>query len=401
MPGNLQTSDQYSILFLEKYTHQAHSIQYLLMKNLKRINLTVILLLFTTFLSSCIKKDNDHDNNLAVRDGLEHVCDSILQNTKITGMVAAVWAPEKDLEFFYINGVADIETKEPLDRSDYFRVGSNTKTMVVTRLLQLVDEGRVSLDDRLNKFFPDFPKSDSVTIEMLTNMTSGIFDYMDTDVFNDEMDHNPTRIWTKDELIDLVRNKEYHFEPGERFLYCNTNTQLIGRIIEMITGNPLQDEIIQHVFSPLHFENTTFPVSGITMPDPHPKGYFIGEFDPGYPEYSEHFDISWAQAAGCVISNIYDLKEYVIAINNGYYLSDSLQDLRINNRVPVKDFVYYAIGGFYLKGYFGHGGDIAGFSSAMFHSMEKNCTMIIWYNSLLNEVRPMHQVVKFDEIIFD
>ncbi len=141
----------------------------------------------------------------------------------------------------------------------------------------------------------------------------------------------------------------------------------------MITGNSLESEMNQYIFSPLNLENTSFPVSGTSMPDPHPKGYFIGEFDSEYPEFSEHFDISWAQAAGCVISNIHDLKKFVIGMNNE----------------------------FYLKGYFGHGGDIAGFSSAMFHSMEKNCTVIIWYNSLLNEVRPMHQLVKFDEIIFE
>lgn len=370
------------------------------MKNLKKIELIAILLLCIGFLFSCNKNNDDADKNKIIYDNLTYACDSILQNTKITGMVAAVWAPDKDLEFFYTNGVADIETNEEMNKYFYFRVGSNTKTMVVTRLLQLVDEGRVSLDDKLNLFFPDFPNSDSVTIEMMTNMTSGIFDYMDTDEFNYEMDNNPTRVWTKDELIDLVRTKEYHFTPGERFLYCNTNTQLIGRIIEIITDNSLQNEINQYIFSPLNLDNTTFPVSGITMPDPHPKGYFIGDFNPDYPEFSEHFDISWAQAAGCAISNIYDLKDFVIAMNNGYYLSDSLQNIRINHRVQVNDFVYYTIGGFYFEGYFGHGGDIAGFSSAMFHSMEKNCTIVLWYNSLLNEVRPMHQVLKFDEIIF-
>ena len=369
------------------------------MKNFAPKELTIIILLCIIFFSSCNK--NDDDKNKAINDNLTFVCDSIMQNTNITGMVAAVWAPDKDLEFFYTDGVANVETNEPLSKSHYFRVGSNTKTMVVTRLLQLVDEGRVSLDDKLMQFFPDFSKSDSVTIEMLTNMTSGIFDYMDTDEFNYELDNHPTRIWTKDELIDLVRTEEYHFEPGEQFLYCNTNTQLIGRIIEMITGNPLQNEIDQYIFSPLNLDHTTFPVSGINMPDPHPQGYFIGEFDPDYPEYSEHFDISWAQAAGCVISNIYDLRDFVIAMNNGYYLSDSMQYIRINNRVAINDFVDYAIGGFYFNGYFGHGGDIAGFSSAMFHSIEKNCTIILWYNSLLDDVRPMHQVQKFDEVIYN
>lgn len=371
------------------------------MKYLIRFNLTATILVCIFLLSSCKENNDDNDKNLIIYDKLEFVCDSILQNTNITGMVAAVWAPDKDLDFLYSIGVANVETNEPMNANFYFRVGSNTKTMVVTRLLQLVDEGRISLDDKLIMFFPDFPKSDIVTVEMMTNMTSGIFDYMDTDEFNYEMDHNPTRIWTKDELIDLVRTKAYHFDPGEQFLYCNTNTQLIGRIIEMITGNPLQDEIYQHIIHPLNLNNTTFPVSGTNMPEPHPKGYFIGDFDADYPEFSEHFDISWAQAAGCVISNIYDLKDFVIAMNNGYYLSDSLQNIRINHRVQVNDFVYYTIGGFYFKGYFGHGGDIAGFSSAMFHSMEKNCTIVLWYNSLLDDVRPMHQVLEFDKIIFE
>lgn len=370
------------------------------MKKFSKINLTAIILLSFGLLLSCHKNNDDNDPNKIIYDNLKFACDSILQHTNITGMVAAVWAPDIDLEFIYTNGVADVDTEEPMSKDFYFRVGSNTKTMVVTRLLQLVDEGKISLDAKLSQYFPDFPKADLVTIEMLTNMTSGIFEYMDTEEFNYEMDNNPTRVWTKDELIDLVRTEEYYFDPGEQFLYCNTNTQLIGRIIEMISGIPLQDQIYQYIFSPLNLDHTTFPVSGITMPDPHPKGYFIGDFDPDYPEFSEHFDISWAQGAGCVISNIYDLKDFVIAMNNGFYLSDSLQYIRINNRVAINDFVDYAIGGFYFYGYFGHGGDIAGFSSAMFHSMEKNCTIILWYNSLLDEVRPMHQVLTFDNIIF-
>lgn len=370
------------------------------MKNLKRYSIPVFLLLFIFSSVFYLKLRHDREQEQIVSDQLKRVCDSILQNTKITGMVAAVWAPDKNLDFLYTKGVADIKTKEPMNASFYFRVGSNTKTMVVTRLLQLVDEGKVSLDDPLKKFFPRFPKSDSVTIEMLLNMTSGIYDYMDTDKFNDEMDHHPTRVWTKDELIDLVRDEPYHFKPGSQFLYCNTNTQIIGRIIEMITGNPLQQEIVENIFAPLKMDHTTFPVTGTVLPDPHPKGYFIGEYDSTYPDYSQHFDISWAQAAGCVISNIYDLKKFVIAMNNGFYLSDSLQYLRIHKRVHVASIVSYGLGGFYLKGFFGHGGDIAGFSSAMFHSMEKNCTIVIWYNSLLDEVRPMHQVAKFDEIIF-
>lgn len=369
---------------------------------MKRHSGFAILLFFilSFLLVSCGDDNGVVDENQTIYDNLDAVCDSVLNQTNITGIVAAVWAPDQEIEYIFTDGIANIETQEMMSENFYFRIGSNTKTMVVTRVLQLVDEGKISLDETFDRFFPNFPKSDSVTIEMLANMTSGIVDYMDTDAFNYEMDNNPTRVWTKDELIDLVRQEDYLFQPGDQFMYCNTNTQILGRIIEMVTGHALENEINQYIFSPLGLSSTTFPVSGTQMPDPHPKGYFIGDYDPEYPEFSEHFDISWAQAAGCAISNIYDLKQIVIAMNNGFYLSDSLQEMRINNRVAVNSFVDYAIGGFYFYGYFGHGGDIAGFSSAMFHSMEKNCTIILWYNSLLDEVRPMHQVLLFDEIIF-
>ncbi len=90
------------------------------------------------------------------------------------GIVAGIWAPNEGVELIYEGGYANLETKEAMGADMLFRIASNTKTFAITILLQLVDEGKLSLDDKLSQYYPDFPRGDEVTIEMLTNMRSGI-----------------------------------------------------------------------------------------------------------------------------------------------------------------------------------------------------------------------------------
>jgi D-alanyl-D-alanine carboxypeptidase len=108
-------------------------------------------------------------------------------------------------------------------------------------LLQLVDEGKVSLSDKLSKYFPSYPQSDKITIAMLLDMKSGIFNYSeDMPVFMQSMVSNPTRVWQPQELIDLGFSHDFYFEPGTDIHYSNTNTFIIAKLIEKLTGIPLK-----------------------------------------------------------------------------------------------------------------------------------------------------------------
>lgn len=340
------------------------------------------------FLTSCKKSSNDPSEAEIIQNNIKATLDSIIDNTHVPGLVAGVWAPNENIDFVYTAGVADLETKSPLSDGMVFRIGSNTKTFTITVLLQLVDEGLISLEDKLSDYLPDYPRANEVTIRMMTNMTSGIFKYMESEEFWTILEANPAYVWSFDELINCTVNHDYYFDPGTGFYYSNTNTILLAKIIEQLTGKSIKENITNRIITPLNLTSTEYLVSGIDIPGNHSKAYYMGEYDPEFPECSSLMDISMAGPAGSITSTIYELKKYAIAMTEGDFLSDSLNTLRLgsaenghSNPMGLK----YGIGLFAYKGFFGHNGGFPGYTSLMVHSPEKNCTIIIWYNCQLPE----------------
>ena len=121
-------------------------------------------------------------------------------------------------------GTSDIVTKAPMKSNDLFRIASITKTFVITVFLQLVDEKKVSLDDKLSKFFPDFPRAGEVTLRQLCNMTSGVFNYWETEDFVAWITEHPLKPVTPWEAIFWAKDVPFYFNPGDDFHYSNTNT---------------------------------------------------------------------------------------------------------------------------------------------------------------------------------
>jgi D-alanyl-D-alanine carboxypeptidase len=113
--------------------------------------------------------------------------------------------------------------------------------MVATVALQLVDEGKLSLTDKLSKFFPLYPKADLVT--MLLTMTSGIYNYALDSTFEPTPASTPTKVLTPKELVDMAFRHPYDFTPGTANTYTNTNYILLGLIIEKVTCSRLKTEI--------------------------------------------------------------------------------------------------------------------------------------------------------------
>jgi len=361
----------------------------------KKIFLVLLVLIFF-----CIGYENsysiepkDNENQIliskmkaAVDSVLKAAADSMLNNTKVPGLVALVFDRNKGIEWIYEAGYSNIPEKLPMNRDYTFRIGSNTKTIVVTVLLQLVDEGKVSLYDKLSKYFPEYPKADKVTVEMLANMTSGIFNYTNDEEFWNEMMANPTKVLTPDELIEIGLFKHgYNFEPGEKFEYSNTNTIIIGKIIEKVTGNSLENEINNRIIQLLQLTKTGFLTSGLDFPGPHPRGYYAGEYEPDF-DVTTLCDISWAWAAGSAYSTPFELQKYVQTLVGGGFISDSLQQKRLNDVRMINDISGYGIGILKRGSFYGHNGGLPGFTSSMYHSNLRNTTIIIYFNSQLPEI---------------
>ena len=149
-------------------------------------------------------------------------------------------------------GMADLEWNVPNTPQTKFRIGSITKQFTSACILQLIEQGKLNLTDKLSKFIPDFPKGDSVTIHMLLNHTSGIADYTELPEFE-----SVARLsWSKDSIISFFKNKPYNFSPGTKWMYDNSGYFLLGFILEKVSGQSYNDYLRQHILDKLGMMNT-------------------------------------------------------------------------------------------------------------------------------------------------
>jgi len=243
------------------------------------------------------------------------------------GVVVAASVPGKGT-YVVAKGKADLSTGAPMKAEDKFGAGSVTKSMVGTVLLQLVDEGKLKLDDRVSQYFPAVSNGNNITVRELLNMTSGLFNYTENSDFLAALAANPHRKWAPEELVEFGTSKPPYFAPGKGWYYSNTNTILVGLLIEKLTGNKIEEEVKSRIIDKLGLTNTTFPVNpGITAPYAH--GY---KYDQATKQYSEsdstQFDPSAFWTAGAVISNVPDLEVWAQALGSGKLISKAMQKER-------------------------------------------------------------------------
>ncbi|MDZ7742230.1 MAG: serine hydrolase domain-containing protein [Bacteroidota bacterium] len=366
---------------------------------MKKNKLTLIsAFLLTVFSFTSCEKEVATDPNQSLIDQMKAVTDSVIQNTRVPGIVALVVDHKRGIDWLYTAGVSDIPNNLPMDSDYTFRIGSNTKTMTGTVLLQLVGEGKLALDDKLSEYYPEYPKADSITIAMLCNMTSGIFSYTGDEAWWNDVDNDPTKVWAPQELVDVGFSNDFYFSPASGWSYSNTNTIILGMLIEKLTGNSLQAEIENRIIIPLQLNKTGFLTSGLELPEKHGRGYY----DDVYVEnadMTEHFDISWAWAAGSAYSTPRELQKYVEILVSGGFLSDSLQEKRLNDLYMVNADIGYGLCLFRQGTFYGHNGSVPGFTSSMYHSKARNCTVIIYFNCALN-IWPDYLFLRFMNILY-
>ncbi|MFC5665396.1 serine hydrolase domain-containing protein [Kitasatospora misakiensis] len=224
-------------------------------------------------------------------------------------------------------GVVDLGSGRAARADGRFRIGSVTKTFVSTVVLQLVDEGRLRLDDPVERYLPGIvPNGGAITLRQLLNHTSGLFDYLEDQRF---LYHDDASLrsylakgrWTDFRPEDLVAVSAGHapyFAPGQGWHYSNTNYILTGMIIRKVTGRTWQREVERRIVGPLRLDATTFPGSSPGIPGPHAHGYVQL---PEGPADITLINPTVADAAGNGISTAADLDRFHAALFGGRLLS--------------------------------------------------------------------------------
>lgn len=294
----------------------------------------------------------------------------------IPGIIVGIWEPGRK-PWVQATGKAEVETDTDIRSADKVRIASITKTFVATVILQLVDEGRLSLDDKLDQFVPVVPNSDDITIRELCNMSSGVYNITDDPGFMHDYFNEPLKKWTPQEIIDIVIAHEPAFPPGAEGKYCDTNYILLGMIIEQVTGKTVEEEIQTRIIEPLGLTNTSFPTKP-AMTGEYSHGY-MDDHEPGELKDATLIDPSCCWAAGAMISNLYDLRIWAKALAEGDLLSETTQQERLN-WISIGGHAQYGLGILNLNGLIGHNGTILGYNSVMFYIPSKGATVIVLAN---------------------
>ena len=273
-------------------------------------------------------------------------------------------------------GKGSLETGQAPPMDGEVRIGSNTKTFVAVVVMQLVQEGKVGLDEPIETYLPGLIKGEGIdgsriTVRQLLQHTSGLPEYTDTtpgsgDIFQVKDHYIPPR-----DLLDTALGKPAQFEPGAQWKYTNTNYLVLGMLVERVSQRPVGEQIDERIVKKLGLSHTYFPAPGEEkIRGTHPQGYHLSA--EGKLEDITEMDPAWGWAAGAMVSTPSELNTFFQAVFDGRLLTQSSIDEMKNGAVDASSYLgpgtVYGLG---LIGRslscggtsWGHGGTIHGYQT--------------------------------------
>jgi D-alanyl-D-alanine carboxypeptidase len=268
--------------------------------------------------------DDESLDDTDVGEQLEENLDD-LEDIGITGVLAELAVGDRRLEAR--RGSADLGGDAPVPWNARFRMGSVTKTFVAVVVLQLVGEGRLTLDDTVERWLPGVVRGEgydagAITVRQLLQHTSGIHNYTAVMLgeYTPEM-YAADRLkhYEPEELVAIGLTRPADFAPGAAWSYSNTNYILAGMIIERVTGRDWAAEVAARITGPLGLRSTFEPGDTPELPAPSARGY--DQFVPGGPLIDVSvLNHSWAGAAGSLVTTTGDLVRFWRALIGGRLL---------------------------------------------------------------------------------
>jgi len=324
-------------------------------------------------------------------------------------LYVGIWDPATGS---YLTAQGEAEPGRAATLDDHYRIGSTTKTFTAGVVLQLVDEGELSLDDTIGTLLPDLaaahPEIADITVESLLRMKSGIQDYLNvSESVVADVVADPARVWAPEELIDAALQREVEPEgtPG----YSTTNFIILQLIAESITGTPLPELIRTRLLEPLGMSESSLPIDDPSLPEPYAAGSLNGGcvlelLEDGATDVDLDTDptdwtISYAQGGGGMTSTLSDLGLWADSNSGNTFLGPDLQTARLDADSPIQGPEIYGLGILQLgDNWYGHPGEAIGWQSLVLHDPETGVSVAfasnvcngedLLYWSILNELYP-------------
>ncbi|KYC38827.1 hypothetical protein WA1_35080 [Scytonema hofmannii PCC 7110] len=286
-------------------------------------------------------------------------------------------------------GVGNLKNQTPMQTSDRLDVASVTKPMVSAIVLQLMQEGQLSLDNSLSQWLPEvsshIENSETITLRNLLNHSSGIPDYLGE--YNEALKVNPTQSGSPQEFLKYIDGKPTNFQPGDGFSYSNTNYVLLGLVVEAVTGESLASQLRERIFEPLSM-NDSFYAPQEVVPGSFQPGYTTFFSTDGTLEISSVSPTARGFGDGGVVSTAADLSRFIQALVNGELLAPTTFKQMVQDRYPGSDpqaNFNYGLGLQQIKltediELWGHTGGTDGSTTQMFYSPNQQFTAVTMNN---------------------
>ena len=294
----------------------------------------------------------------------------------------ALVAQGNEIKFAKAYGNADYDDNIVNKVNTRFAIASNTKQFTAVAIMQLMEDGKINLDDTIDKYFPKFKYANQITVRELLQMRSGLVDYLNAAelYFKDEEslkilndyrekayfdEYVSDSRWTADIILNNLYLSELQLEPGQAYDYCNTNYYLLGLIIEQASGVSYEDYIKENIFKPCGMK-----ISSMSAEDTDAKGH--GSVESGEIVVNPKFTF----AAGNIYTNVYDLLRWERMLHTGKLLSQE----SYNEMITPSEDSGYGFGLIISDGIIRHSGVIDGFNSYTEYDSAKDITIIILEN---------------------
>lgn len=271
-------------------------------------------------------------------------------------------------------GYSNVGAKKQNSEASIYQIGSITKQFTAALILMLEEKGKLSVQDKLSKYFPQFPDGDKITIHHLLTHTSGIFNYTNDGQFMQSGGVKPVDQKT---MFSLFQDKPLEFEPGSKYNYSNSGYVLLGYIIEKVTGKPWEQAVRENILKPLGMTHTGFDYAGLKG-DAKTTGYFSVSDVGSVP--SPIIDSTFSYAAGSIYTTTTDLLKWERALAKGKLLKKESWQKAMT---PVKESYGYglAIDSLHGQKRIHHGGGIYGYTSNAMWFPAQDYTIILFSNS--------------------
>lgn len=271
-------------------------------------------------------------------------------------------------------GFSDMNAKTLNTPETRFPILSITKTLTSTIILKLQDEGKLSVKDKLNKFFPDYPNGSKITIHHLLTHSSGIYNYtVDVSIEDSTIVNYPQ---SKETILNHFKNKSVDFAPGKNYSYNNSGYFLLGLIIEKVTGKPYETVVREIIFDPLRMTQSGFDL--INLPkQKKAQGYEIWNEKETIPY--KHYDSTFAYSAGSIYSTTTDLIKWAKAVSSRQILKPQTWELAFKPK--IRNYGYgWMSGQFFEKKYIRHSGGYPGYMSEFIYYPNDGFIIILLNN---------------------